>query len=71
MEGLVMAYIAVNKSNRVGTLFYPDGKAESVNAQSRVPVASLPEYWTNNIRVVEDKEQQRKPKKALEEVVNG
>jgi hypothetical protein len=75
MEGQTMAFFAVNKSNRIGALFYDEGKSESVPAQGRVSIELMPKYWTNNIRVVEAKEpkepQKKVKKESAGEAVNG
>jgi hypothetical protein len=66
-----MAYTAVNNSNRFGTLYFDGGRTETIPSQSRVSIDSLPTYWTNNVRVVEVKESQKKPKKVSDEGVNN
>jgi hypothetical protein len=65
-----MSFLAVNNSDRAGSLYVGKSAVVLQEGESRV-FSSVPEYWTKNIRVVKAKTSVKKAEKGSGEVVNG
>jgi hypothetical protein len=46
-----MSYLAVNTSNKVGTVFF-GADAQTVGPHEKLPLQSKPSFWTSNIQLV-------------------